>query len=124
MKLYQELIEALDAGRACCVETRLAAAEGDMGTGLRRRLTELVPAHDAKGRLTASVTLEEEDGALLVREPVLPRERLIVLGGGQNARRPDRRGSGKERAGRREDPRQRRAYQGAHRKSERFLQRG
>ena len=85
MKLYEQIIEALDAGRACCVETRLAAEEGDMETGLRRRLTELVPTRDAKGRLTASVTLEEEDGALVVREPILPRERLIVLGGGHIA---------------------------------------
>ena len=86
MNSYQKIMETLAAGRACTLETGLCGEEGEIKTGLSRRLAELKPERDLKGRLCARVTMEQsEDGAITVREPMLPQERLIVLGGGHIA---------------------------------------
>ncbi len=83
---YQKIMETLAAGRACTLETGLGGEEGEIKSGLSRRLAELKPERDPKGRLCARVTMERaEDGAITVREPMLPQERLIVLGGGHIA---------------------------------------
>ncbi|MDO4974337.1 MAG: XdhC family protein [Eubacteriales bacterium] len=84
--IYEDILNHLSADCAVSVETVLDGESGELLGGLRRRLTELVPVTDPKGRRVASVTTERgEDGALTVREPVLPQERLIVLGGGHIA---------------------------------------
>ncbi|MGM9542746.1 MAG: XdhC family protein [Candidatus Limivicinus sp.] len=84
--IYAALLNKLKENRAVTAETRLAAAEGSIAEGITRRLTGVEPVEDAKGRRFARVTTQwGEDGSVTIREPVLPQERLIVLGGGHIA---------------------------------------
>ena len=85
MNIYQEVLERLAAGEACSVETRFSGREGLIAEQMERRLTAVVPVTDPKGRLCARVTAERDGDETTVREPVLPQERLIVLGGGHIA---------------------------------------
>ena len=85
MNLYQDILAHLEAGTACSVETVFQGGEGLLSEGLRRRLVPLTPELDPKGRLCARVSYGEDDGRVTVREPMLPQERLIVLGGGHIA---------------------------------------
>ena len=83
--IYEDILQHLASDRAVSLETVIGGESGEVRE-LRRRLTEVVPVEDAKGRRFARVTAERaEDGMLTVREPVLPQERLIVLGGGHIA---------------------------------------
>ena len=83
--IYEDILAHLSWDKAVSLETVIPAGSGEV-RGLKRRLTEVVPVTDAKGRSFARVTAEHaEDGTLTVREPVLPQERLIVLGGGHIA---------------------------------------
>lgn len=84
--IYQELLNELKGNRAVTAETRLAAAEGSIAENVTRRLAGVEPVEDAKGRRFARVSTQwGEDGGVTIREPVLPQERLIVLGGGHIA---------------------------------------
>ena len=85
MNVYQEIIKRLDAGEACSLETRFTGKEGALAENLERRLTAVMPVTDPKGRLVACVTEEQEGDLTVVREPMLPQERLIVLGAGHIA---------------------------------------
>ena len=49
------------------------------------RLTEITTLTDLKGRRYAAVTAEQQEDTLVIREPMLPQERLLVLGGGHIA---------------------------------------
>ena len=84
-KLYAEILSALEANRAVALETKIDGEAGEIRSGLKRRLTDVSPVTDAHGRSFARVTAEKNEGELTVREPVLPQERLIVLGGGHIA---------------------------------------
>ena len=85
--LYEEILDHLKEIRPVTVRTEIIGDSGDIAAGLRRRLfPSVTPVEDAKGRRFARVTAEyDEDGVLTVCEPVLPQERLIVLGGGHIA---------------------------------------
>lgn len=82
---YQAILQKLAENTPVALETVISGEEGESRSGLSRRLTEVVPVADARGRRFARVTSEESEGRLTVREPVLPQERLIVLGGGHIA---------------------------------------
>ena len=82
---YQAILQKLAENTPVALETVISGEEGEIESGLSRRLTDVVPVADARGRRFARVTSEEADGRLTVREPVLPQERLIVLGGGHIA---------------------------------------
>ena len=84
-KLYAEILSELAANRAVALETKIDGEAGEIRSGLKRRLTGVSPVTDAHGRSFARVTAEKNEGELTVREPVLPQERLIVLGGGHIA---------------------------------------
>ena len=83
--VYQEILESLAESRAVSLETVIRGESGRIEEGLSRRLTSVTPVTDPKGRSFARVTAEETEDGLVVREPVLPQERLIVLGGGHIA---------------------------------------
>lgn len=84
--IYAKVLDELKENRAVTAETRLAAAEGRLAEDVTRRLTGVEPVEDAHGRRFARVsTTWGEDGSVTIREPVLPQERLIVLGGGHIA---------------------------------------
>jgi len=83
--IYQDIMNHLADDQAVSLETAIRGRAGEIRTGLRRRLTAVTPVTDAKGRSFARVTAEPTEGGLCVREPILPQERLIVLGGGHIA---------------------------------------
>lgn len=84
--IYAEILKALKENRAVTLESRLAGPQGGITEGLTRRLTGMDPSEDARGRRFARVTTQwGGDGSVTVREPMLPQERLIVLGGGHIA---------------------------------------
>ena len=80
--IYREIINRLSDNQAVALETVIRGEAGEIKGGLRRRLTAVTPVTDAKGRSFARVTAEAAEDGLVVLEPVLPQERLIVLGGG------------------------------------------
>ncbi len=83
--IYREIINRLSDNQAVALETVIHGEAGEIKGGLRRRLTAVTPVTDAKGRSFARVTAEAAENGLVVLEPVLPQERLIVLGGGHIA---------------------------------------
>ena len=84
MKVYEQILAKLDGGEGVALETVLNPAGGSLAE-LRRSLVPVTAETDLKGRRVAKVTAEEVGGALVVREPMLPQERLLVLGGGHIA---------------------------------------
>lgn len=83
--IYAEILNAIAENRPCALETVCTGTSGRLSGDMTRRLTEVTPVTDAHGRSFARVSTEETDGTLTIREPVLPQERLIVLGGGHIA---------------------------------------
>ena len=82
--VYRIILERLAENQAVSLETVLPGESGSL-SDISRRLTGITPVTDAKGRSFARVTAERTENALVVREPVVPQERLIVLGGGHIA---------------------------------------
>ncbi len=83
--VFRALMERVDRGEAAAVETRILKPAGILGVDLIRSLGEVRPVPGTKGRAVAKPVLKAEGDALLLSEPVLPQERLIVLGGGHIA---------------------------------------
>ena len=83
--IYAEILKRLDKQQPVALETVIQGERGEKQAGLSRSLTEVVPVEDSHGRRFARVTGSLQDGTLTVREPMLPQERLIVLGGGHIA---------------------------------------
>ena len=83
--IYRDIVSHLADNRAVALETVIRGESGQIEGGLCRRLIEVTPVTDAKGRSFARVTAEKTEDGLVVREPVVPQERLIVLGGGHIA---------------------------------------
>ncbi|MCR5090797.1 MAG: XdhC family protein, partial [Oscillospiraceae bacterium] len=83
--IYAEILRQLQEKQAVALETVIKGEEGELSSGISRRLTSVTPVKDPHGRTFARVTATEGDDGLTVREPVLPQERLIVLGGGHIA---------------------------------------
>ena len=84
--LYSEILSSIAQTRPVTVETLVRGESGLISEGLKRRLVPgVTPVTDPKGRRFARVTAEYDGDLLTVCEPVMPRERLIVLGGGHIA---------------------------------------
>ncbi len=84
--LYSEMLEQISQIRPVTVKTVIEGRSGDISTGMQRCLLEgVTPVTDLKGRSFARVTAEYDGEALTVCEPVMPQERLLVLGGGHIA---------------------------------------
>ena len=84
--LYSEILEHLARIEPVTVETVIHGESGEIAAGLQRELSKgVTPVIDPKGRSFARVTAEYDGDALTVSEPVMPQERLIVLGGGHIA---------------------------------------
>ena len=84
--LYSEILSSIARTQPVTVETVIRGEAGDLASGLQRRLIPSVtPVVDPKGRSFARVTAQYEGETLTVCEPVMPQERLIVLGGGHIA---------------------------------------
>lgn len=82
--IYQDILNHLQSGQPVSLETVLPGERGAL-SDVARRLTGVSPVTDLKGRCFARVTMAQDAERITVREPVLPQERLIVLGGGHIA---------------------------------------
>ena len=83
---YAEILEQIAQVKPVTVKTVITGREGLISEGLRRTLSEgVTPVVDPKGRSFARVTAEADGDTLTVCEPVMPKERLLVLGGGHIA---------------------------------------
>ena len=85
VNVYQEIVKKLETGEAVALETVIRGESGMIAEGFSRRLTAVAPREDLKGRMVAAVTAEQTEDGLRVTEPMLPQERLLVLGGGHIA---------------------------------------
>ena len=85
MSVYQGILKKLEAGEAVALETAIRGESGTIAEDFSRRLTAVTPKEDLKGRMVAAVTAEQTEEGLRVTEPMLPQERLLVLGGGHIA---------------------------------------
>ena len=85
MNIYEQVLARLAAGEAAAVRTTIRGTEGRIAEGLIKEVAPVRPAVDETGRRAASVTVERTEEATVIEEPVLPQERLIVLGGGHIA---------------------------------------
>ena len=83
--IYAEILCRLAENQAVSLETVIRNESGNIKNGLIRRFTGVTPVTDVKGRSFARVTAEKTEEGLCIREPVLPQERLIVLGAGHIA---------------------------------------
>ena len=85
MNWYKEIIDILDEGKSCALETKFRGEAGLISEGMSRNLVDVVPGTDSKGRNCAMVTAVKNGEETVVQEPMLPQERLLVLGGGHIA---------------------------------------
>lgn len=84
--IYAEVRDSVKDGKGVAIETVFKGEEGDIKDGLTRKLVEPKATKDAKGNSRVAPEMEDKDGQITVTEPVLPKERLIVLGAGHIAR--------------------------------------
>jgi xanthine dehydrogenase accessory factor len=85
-KLYSQILQRIDRGQSAALCTCIVGEEGLVREGITRTLGEVTPVLDAKGQRCVRATMEKNEvGERIVHEPVLPPERLILLGGGHVA---------------------------------------
>lgn len=84
--LYRELTEKNAKGCFCVLETSIAGDCGVIASDLERRITELTVSSDKLSDRCEYVTVSKDGNQTLIREPVFPEERMIVLGGGHIAK--------------------------------------
>ncbi|MGI6205782.1 MAG: XdhC family protein [Anaerovoracaceae bacterium] len=84
--IYAKVRDSVKDGIGVAIDTVIDGNEGNIADGLKRTLTEPVATKDAKGNSRVAPEEDEKDGKIHVVEPVLPKERLIVLGGGHIAK--------------------------------------
>lgn len=83
--LYAQLLDALADGEGVSVKTTILGESGQIAEGLVRTLEKLpLPGTGDVPAVLSPFSTQSETG-FTVQEPVLPRERLIILGGGHIA---------------------------------------
>lgn len=85
MNIYKEILEKIKSNQGAAIQTVIQGNEGYISDSLSRSIITVNPIIDEKGRRSAKVTAAAEDDKLVITEPVLPQERLIILGGGHIA---------------------------------------
>ena len=79
--IYRELLEITAQGRFAVLETTITGQRGSIASDMERRIVKLEPPAGQCVRAEVRSVGERT----LLREPVFPRERMIVLGGGHIA---------------------------------------
>ena len=82
--IYQEALLVLQQKGACAIRTEVPGREGQV-SDLRRCVADIEAAEGERGFLTASAGTAWNGEKAVMTEPVLHKERLIVLGGGHIA---------------------------------------
>lgn len=85
MNIYREILEKIKSNQSAAIQTMIHGNEGLISNNLSRSVTHAEPITDEKGRRSAKVTVVTEGDKCTITEPVLPQERLIILGGGHIA---------------------------------------
>lgn len=83
--IYRKILDALAQGEAVSLRTELSGTEGTVLGDMARTLERIPLAKIPDGFACIGPTLTQADGWATFFEPILPRERLIVLGGGHIA---------------------------------------
>lgn len=83
--IYRKILDALVRGEAVSLRTELNGAEGTVAGDMVRTLERIPLTKTSDGFDSIGPTLVQSEGRATLCEPMLPRERLIVLGGGHIA---------------------------------------
>lgn len=83
--IYAQILDAIADGESVSLNTTIQGESGQMAEGLKRTL-EIVPQNQGtEGLSVVRPTAVKTGNDFEIREPMLPKERLIVLGGGHIA---------------------------------------
>ena len=80
---YRQMLDKLAEGRGVALHTVIQGSSGRIAEGMTRTLLPVSLPADSTG--TVCPTLRSEGDRYFIAEPLLPRERLIILGGGHIA---------------------------------------
>lgn len=80
--IYAQIMEKIRKNESVALKTVFTGDEGDLNKDLRRELIPVVPVQDRKGCFHARVGYRPGGEVIMITEPVIPQERLIILGGG------------------------------------------
>ena len=83
--IYAQVLDKIANGESVSINTMIRGDEGEIATDMERHLSEVTEYVDAKGFKQVTTTGVRSGEDFAVGEPVLPRERLIVLGAGHIA---------------------------------------
>jgi xanthine dehydrogenase accessory factor len=83
--IYAKLMEAVTEGESVSLKTSIKGKEGNITDGLERSIVDVSVTTDAKGFNMVAPTAVKSGDDFFVEEPILPKERLIILGGGHIA---------------------------------------
>ena len=83
--IYAQMLEAVAEGESIAMKTEIKGSEGLIADGIKRSIGQVEPTVDAKGFNMVTTTAVKSGEDFYVNEPILPKERLIVLGGGHIA---------------------------------------
>ncbi len=80
--IYEQAAASLDRNSITAIQTVFRGTEGTVGEDLVRRIVPAEYGRDRDGNPYVRVTCTESDARMTLTEPVVPEERLIILGGG------------------------------------------
>jgi xanthine dehydrogenase accessory factor len=83
--IYAQMLEAVAEGESVSLNTNIIGESGKISEGMTRSIGEIKETVDAKGFQMVTTTAVKNGDDFYVQEPVLPKERLIILGGGHIA---------------------------------------
>lgn len=83
--IYGQILDRLAEGENVSLNTKIIGESGVISEGIERSLGDVVIAENAKGFNLVTPIAAKRGDEFYVQEPVLPKERLIVLGGGHIA---------------------------------------
>ncbi len=83
--IYSEVRDTILNGDGISINTTIKGESGLISEGIIRTLGEVKAGRDAKGFSRVAPEAEKTEDGFEMSEPVLPKERLIVLGGGHIA---------------------------------------
>ena len=82
---YQRIIQFVRENKPAALQTTLHGYSGSIKEDMTRKIIPVIPSVDKHGRYSVKVTSVLDGEVLTLTEPVLPPERLIILGGGHVA---------------------------------------
>ncbi len=83
--IYAQILQTIEGGDSVSLNTLIKGESGNIDGGLVRSLGAVEAVSSAKGFKMVEPTAVKTGGGFDLKEPMLPKERLIVLGGGHIA---------------------------------------